>query len=63
MALGRTASILSKPYGNKYGCINRNGQEVDAEQMLLLTDKELITAASACTFTEDTSASGRLAAW
>jgi len=47
------ASIdLSKPYGDKYGCINRNGQEVAADQMLLLTDKELITAASACTFTK-----------
>ena len=43
---------LSKPYGDKYGCINRSGQEVAADQMLLLTDKELITAASACTFTE-----------
>ena len=43
---------LSKPYGNKYGCINSNGQEVAADQMLLLTDKELITAASACTFTK-----------
>ena len=43
---------LSKPYGDKYGCINRNGQDVAADQMLLLTDKELITAASACTFTE-----------
>ncbi|KQU97936.1 hypothetical protein ASD12_20955 [Mesorhizobium sp. Root102] len=43
---------LSKPYGDKYGCINRNGQEVAADQMLLLTDKELITAASACTFTK-----------
>ncbi len=43
---------LSKPYGDKYGCINRNGQEVAADQMLLLTDKELITAASACTFSD-----------
>lgn len=43
---------LSKPYGDKYGCINRNGQEVAADQMLLLTDKELITAASACTFSK-----------
>lgn len=43
---------LSKPYGDKYGCINRNGQQVAADQMLLLTDKELITAASACTFTD-----------
>jgi hypothetical protein len=41
---------LSKPYGDKYGCINRNGQQVAADKMLLLTDKELITAASACTF-------------
>jgi len=46
------ASIdLSKPYGNKSGCINKNGQEVYAEDMLLLTDTNLITAASACTFT------------
>ncbi|PBC12326.1 hypothetical protein CK230_03085 [Mesorhizobium sp. WSM3859] len=43
---------LSKPYGDKYGCINRNGQEVAADKMLLLTDKELITAASACTFSD-----------
>lgn len=41
---------LSKPYGDKYGCINRNGQQVAADRMLLVTDKELITAASACTF-------------
>ncbi|MBZ9994494.1 hypothetical protein [Mesorhizobium sp. BH1-1-4] len=47
-----SAIDLSKPYGDKYGCINKNGQEVAADQMLLLTDKELITAASACTFTE-----------
>ena len=47
------ASIdLSKPYGDKYGCINRNGQEVAADKMLLLTDKELITAGSACTFSD-----------
>ncbi|AZO37538.1 hypothetical protein EOA27_30385 [Mesorhizobium sp. M2A.F.Ca.ET.037.01.1.1] len=47
------ASIdLSKPYGDKYGCINKNGQEVAADKMLLLTDKELITAASACTFSD-----------
>lgn len=43
---------LSKPYGNKSGCINKNGQEVYAEDMLLLTGTEFITAASACTFTE-----------
>jgi hypothetical protein len=43
---------LSKPYGDKYGCINRNGQEVAADQMLLLTDDALVTAASACTFTD-----------
>ena len=39
---------LSLPHGDKYGCINRNGQEVAAEFMLLLTDKALTTAASAC---------------
>ncbi|WP_292397312.1 hypothetical protein [Mesorhizobium sp.] len=43
---------LSKPYGNKSGCINKNGQQVYAEDMLLLTEKEFITVASACTFTE-----------
>ncbi|MBZ9807488.1 hypothetical protein LB542_14295 [Mesorhizobium sp. BR1-1-9] len=43
---------LSKLYGNKSGCINKNGQQVYAEDMLLLTDKEFITVASACTFTD-----------
>lgn len=43
---------LSKPYGNKSGCINKNGQEVYAEDMLLLTNEAFVTAASACTFTE-----------
>jgi hypothetical protein len=43
---------LSKPYGNKSGCINKNGQQVYAEDMLLLTDKEFVTVASACTFTD-----------
>lgn len=43
---------LSKPYGNKSGCINKNGQQVYAEDMLLLTNTDLITAASACTVTE-----------
>ncbi|TIS55395.1 MAG: hypothetical protein E5W82_20905 [Mesorhizobium sp.] len=43
---------LSKPYGNKSGCINKNGQQVYAEDMLLLTGTEFITVASACTFTE-----------
>ncbi len=51
--LASAAAIdLSKPNGNKSGCINKNGQEVYAEDMLLLTDKEFITAASACTVTE-----------
>lgn len=43
---------LSKPYGNKSGCINKNGQQVYAEDMLLLTNTDLITAASACTFSD-----------
>lgn len=43
---------LSKPYGNKTGCINKNGQKLYAEDMLLLTDTDFITIASACTFTE-----------
>ncbi|MEV8640762.1 hypothetical protein AB0V79_01295 [Mesorhizobium ciceri] len=42
---------LAKPYGNKSGCINKNGQEVYAEDMLLLTNTDFITATSACTFT------------
>jgi hypothetical protein len=42
---------LSKPYGNKSGCINRNGQEVYAEDMLLLTSEAFVTATSACSFT------------
>lgn len=54
---------LSKPYGNKSGCINKNGQKVYAEDMLLLTDTEFITIASACTFTEkQIQADGSLAA-
>ncbi|MER9710436.1 hypothetical protein [Mesorhizobium sp. M0213] len=51
-AAAAPAIDLSKPYGNKSGCINKNGQEVYAEDMLLLNDTELITATSACTFTE-----------
>lgn len=43
---------LSKPYGNKSGCINKNGQQVYAEDMLLLTGTDFITIASACTFTD-----------
>jgi hypothetical protein len=43
---------LSKPYGNKSGCINKNGQQVYAEDMLLLTGEEFITITSACTFTD-----------
>ena len=44
---------LSKPYGDKYGCINRNGQEVAADQMLLLTDEALVTAASTSVIATD----------
>ncbi len=43
---------LAKPYGNKSGCINRNGQQVYAEDMLLVTRTDLVTAASACTIKE-----------
>ncbi|MGX5827628.1 hypothetical protein [Mesorhizobium sp. 43Arga] len=43
---------LSKPYGNKSGCINKNGQQVYAEDMLLLTSEAFVTVASACTFTD-----------
>jgi hypothetical protein len=55
LAAGQAAAAaidLSKPYGNKSGCINKNGQQVYAEDMLLLTDEAFITVASACTFTE-----------
>ncbi|MER9231002.1 hypothetical protein NKI56_02655 [Mesorhizobium sp. M0622] len=51
-ASAAAAVDLSKPYGNKSGCINKNGQQVYAEDMLLLNDTEFITATSACTFTE-----------
>lgn len=40
---------LKKVYGDKYGCINRNGQEVVVDQMLLLKEGVLVTAMSACT--------------
>ncbi|PBB90607.1 hypothetical protein CK215_21255 [Mesorhizobium sp. WSM3864] len=43
---------LSKPWGNKSGCINNNGQEVYAEDMLLLTSEAFVTVASACSFTD-----------
>ncbi|OHV90710.1 hypothetical protein [Mesorhizobium sp. ORS 3428] len=43
---------LSKPWGNKSGCINKNGQQVYAEDMLLLTDTELVTVTMACTFSD-----------
>lgn len=39
---------LSKPWGNKDGCINRVQQEVYSENMLLLTRERLTTSASAC---------------
>ena len=42
---------LSRPHGNKSGCINKDGQEVYAEDMLLLTGESLVTITSACTFT------------
>lgn len=46
---------LSKPYGNKAGCINRNGQQVYAEDMLLVTRTDLVTAASASAIKETVS--------
>lgn len=39
---------LSKPWGNKDGCINKDGQEFYSETMLLLTSEALVTASSAC---------------
>lgn len=42
---------LSGPWGDKYGCVNKDGQEVYAEKMLLLTADSLVTAAGACAFT------------
>lgn len=47
-----TGIDLAKPYGCKSGCINRNGQQVYAEDMLLVTKTDLMTAASACTIKE-----------
>lgn len=43
---------LSKPYGNRSGCINRDGQQVYAEDILLVTRTDLVTAASACAIEE-----------
>jgi len=43
---------LSKPHGNKSGCLNKDGQQVYAEDMLLLTRTELVTAVSACAITD-----------
>ncbi|TPM38270.1 hypothetical protein [Mesorhizobium sp. B2-3-4] len=52
---------LTKPYGNKSGCINKAGQQVYAEDMLLLTSEAFVTVASACTFTDKkTQADGSL---
>lgn len=39
---------LSKPYGNEDGCANRVQQEYYSDDMLLLTDTELVTSTSAC---------------
>ena len=42
---------LSQPWGNASGCVNKDGQEVYAEDMLLLTEEALVLATGACTFT------------
>lgn len=42
---------LSQPWGNASGCVNKDGQEVYAEDMLLLTEEALVLATSVCTFT------------
>lgn len=39
---------LSKPSGNKDGCINKDGQEFHSDAMLLLTSAALVTSSSAC---------------
>lgn len=49
---------LEGPYGNKSGCINKDGQEIYAEHMLLLTNTELVTATSVCTFKDWTIGGG-----
>ena len=50
-ALAAEPIDLTGPHGDKYGSINRNGQEVAADAMLLLTEEALVTAASACEIT------------
>jgi len=39
---------LAKVYGDRNGCINRNGQEQAFDSMLLLKEGSLVTAMSAC---------------
>ncbi len=45
---------LSKPWGNKDGCINRVQQEVYSENMMLLKEDAIVTSASACEITGKT---------
>jgi hypothetical protein len=45
---------LSKPYGTKSGCDNKDGQQYYADDMLLLTDTGFVTAVAACEFNSKT---------
>lgn len=51
-AVAADAIDLSRPWGNKSGCINKDGQEVYAEDMLLLTKEAIVTSTTACRVTE-----------
>ena len=49
VSAGLAAGIdLSKTYGDEMGCINRDGQEVAVDFMLLVNKTAVVTAAGVC---------------
>lgn len=49
VSTGMAAGIdLSQTYGDEIGCLNREGQEVAADFMLLVNKTAVVTAASVC---------------
>lgn len=55
-ASAQQAIDLTKTYGDEIGCKNRDGQQVAADEMLLLQPERLVTAAAACTFAQKVTA-------
>ena len=43
---------LSKPYGTEVGCRNQAGQDVETEDMLLVTSEAIVTSTSTCVFVQ-----------